>query len=144
MVAHRTTSDGQPLPAEAGRHAPDQHTLAPSAPSFVGLQRLPSIATADAPITGKLSFSAPIRIDGPLRGEVRSTALVVVGEHGSVEGTLRAREVVILGVVRGEVHATVRVEVGPGGKIIGRIETRALLVAESGVVDASCLIKTER
>lgn len=126
-----------------GRHTPSESTTAPSAPAFIGLQKLPSVASADAPITGKLSFSAPTRIDGPLRGEVRSTALLVVGERGSVEGTLRAEEVLVLGIVRGAVHGTLRVEIGPGGKVIGRIETRALVVAEGGLIDAACLIRTE-
>lgn len=127
-----------------GRHTPSESIPAPSAPAFIGLQKLPSVATADAPITGKLSFSAPTRIDGPLRGEVRSTALLVVGERGSVDGTLRAKEVLVLGIVRGDVHGSERVEIGPCGKIIGRIETRALVVAEGGVIDAACFIRTHQ
>ena len=134
---------GQPLSAETmGRQLSSDDTPAPSAPAFIGLQRLPSVATADAPITGKLSFSAPTRIDGPLRGEVRSTALLVVGERGSVEGTLRAAEVLVLGSVRGEVHGAERVEVGTRGKIVGRIVTRALVVADGAVIDAACVIRT--
>ena len=115
---------------------------APSEPLFLGLQKLPSVASGTAPITGKLSFSSPTRIDGPLRGEVRSSALLVVGERGSVDGTLRASELLILGLVRGDVHGTHRVEIGAGGRVYGRIETRALVVNEGGIVDAECRIRS--
>lgn len=110
--------------------------------SFLGLQKLPSVASLDVPITGKLSFSVPTRIDGLLRGEVRSTALLVVGETGSVDGILRATELVVLGIVRGEIHGTQRVEIGPGGRVYGRIETRALVVNEGGVLDAQCIVRS--
>jgi cytoskeletal protein CcmA (bactofilin family) len=145
-----------PQPADparaAGRSAPPadktmgqsnltESTPAPSGPAFVGLQKLPSLAGADAPITGKLSFSAPTRIDGALRGEVRSTALLVIGERGSVDGTLRPTELVVLGHVRGEVQGAERVEIGPGGRISGRLETRVLVVSEGGILDAYCVVR---
>ena len=110
--------------------------------AFIGLQKLPSVAASDVPITGRLSFSTPTRIDGALRGEVRSTALLVVGERGSVDGTLRASELIVFGVVRGEVHAAERVEIGPGGRVYGRVETRAIVVSEGGVLDAECVVRS--
>ena len=109
--------------------------------TFLGLQRLPSVAASDVPITGKLSFSTPTRIDGALRGEVRSTALLVIGERGSVDGTLRASELIVLGVVRGDVHGVHRVEIGPGGRVYGRVETRTLVVNEGGLLDAECVVR---
>jgi cytoskeletal protein CcmA (bactofilin family) len=110
------------------------------APAFIGSPKLPSIVGSDSPITGKLSFSSPTRIDGVLRGEVRSTALLVIGEKGSVDGTLRASELLILGEVRGEVQGARRVEIGAGGRVYGRVQARVLIVQEGGFLDAECVV----
>jgi cytoskeletal protein CcmA (bactofilin family) len=107
-----------------------------SGPAFVGSQKLPSIAGSGSPISGKLSFSAPARIDGVLRGEVRSTALLVIGENGSVDGRLRATELVVLGELRGEVEGAERVEIAAGGRIVGRVATRTLVVHPGAILDA--------
>ena len=123
-----------------GRPNASDSSASPSEPLFLGLQKLPSVAGGTAPITGKLSFSSPTRIDGPLRGEVRSSALLVVGEHGSVDGTLRASELLVLGIVRGDVHGVRRIEIAAGGRVYGRVETRALIVNEGGILDAECRI----
>src|SRR5690242_3311171 len=41
-------------------------------------------------ISGKLIFNEPVRIEGFFRGEVNSSHLVVVDEHGMVEGRVKA------------------------------------------------------
>lgn len=110
------------------------------APAFLGKPKLPSIAGSDSPITGKLSFSAPARIDGSLRGEVRSSALLVVGEQGRVEGVLRATDLVVLGEVSGEIHCAGRLEIGPGGRVIGRVEAPVLIVNEGAILEAACSV----
>ena len=44
----------------------------------------------DTAVSGRLSFTVPTRIDGRLRGEVRASDLLVVGEDAVVEGVVRA------------------------------------------------------
>lgn len=94
----------------------------------------------DDSITGKLSFSAPTRIDGTLRGEVRSTDLIVVGETASVDGPIRATSLVVLGRVRGDVLGAERIEIGPRGVLRGKIETQDLIVREGGRLDGPCRV----
>ena len=95
---------------------------------------------AGTSVTGRLSFSEPTRIDGRLRGEVRASDLLVVGEGGVVEGTVRAPRLVVLGQIRGEVRGADRVEVGPGGSVQGIVETRSLVVQEGGRLEGDCRI----
>jgi cytoskeletal protein CcmA (bactofilin family) len=99
---------------------------------------------ADTVVSGRLSFTVPTRIDGTLRGEVRASDLLVVGEDGFVEGTVRARTLVVLGEVRGEVQGAERVEVGPGGRLMGTVETQSLVVKEGGCLDGDCRIAPPR
>jgi cytoskeletal protein CcmA (bactofilin family) len=94
----------------------------------------------DDSITGKLCFSAPTRIDGTLRGEVRSTDLIVVGETAVVDGPIRATSLVVLGRVHGDVLGAERVEVGPRGVLQGAIETQDLVVREGGRLEGHCRV----
>lgn len=113
---------------------------APAGPAFVGAPRLPSVGGAGTAVTGKLSFDTPMRIDGTMRGELRSTALLVIGEQGSVEGTVRAAEVVVLGEVRGEIRGARRLEIGAAGRVYGTVETHTLIVNEGGLLEATCAV----
>jgi len=99
---------------------------------------------ADTVVSGRLSFTVPTRIDGTLRGEVRATDLLVVGEDGYVEGLVRALRLVVLGEVRGDVEGAERVEIGPGGRLMGTVETHSLVVREGGCLDGDCRIAPPR
>lgn len=98
----------------------------------------------DSEVNGKLSFSGPTRIDGTLRGEVRASDLLVIGETGYVDGTVHAASLLILGRVEGIVQGAERVEIGPRGVLIGAIETRTLVVHEGGVLDGDCKVAASR
>jgi cytoskeletal protein CcmA (bactofilin family) len=98
----------------------------------------------DSDVSGKLSFSGPTRIDGRLRGEVRATDLLVIGESGYVDGIVRAATLIVLGRVEGEVRDAERVEIGPGGALHGSVETRVLVVREGGQLDGDCRVTAPR
>lgn len=114
-------------------------------PAF--LNRAPVVRSSLGPeteVTGRLSFTTPTRIDGILRGEVRATELLVVGESASIDGTIRATHLIILGHVSGDVVNADRVEIGPKGTLRGSLETRALVVQEGGKLYADCRIAPTR
>ncbi len=98
----------------------------------------------DTVVSGRLSFTVPTRIDGKLRGEVRASEMLVVGEDAIVEGIIRALRLVVLGEVRGEVRGAERVEIGPGGRLMGTVETQSLVVKEGGCLDGDCRIAPAR
>jgi hypothetical protein len=58
---------------------------------------------------------------------------VIVGESGLVEGSIRGRDVVVLGRVRGDVHATGHLEIGPKGKVLGDITVQTFRMHKGGV-----------
>jgi cytoskeletal protein CcmA (bactofilin family) len=98
----------------------------------------------DTHVSGRLSFTVPTRIDGRLRGEVRASELLVVGEDAVVEGVVRALKLIVLGEVRGEVRGAERVEIGAGGRLMGTVETQSLVVKEGGCLDGDCRIAPAR
>ncbi len=98
----------------------------------------------DTAVSGRLSFTVPTRIDGRLRGEVRASDLLVVGEDAVVEGVVRAQTLVVLGEVRGDIRGAERVEIGPGGRLMGTVETHSLVVKAGGCLDGDCRISPPR
>jgi cytoskeletal protein CcmA (bactofilin family) len=124
------------LPAAPARpandiDAPPAEFLAPSTPQRAMLSK-------ESEVSGKLSFTGPTRIDGRLRGEVRGSDMLVIGEQGYVNGTIHATTLVVLGRVDGDVLGAERVEIGPRGALRGSVETRALVVHDGGQLDGDC------
>lgn len=139
----------------ASEKPPIEHTLSlgetksagePSADGnlVVPVPVLRSSLGADTVISGRLSFTVPTRIDGKLRGEVRASEMLVVGEDAVVEGIVRALKLVVLGEVRGEVRGAERVEIGSGGRLIGSVETQSLIVKDGGYLDGDCRVAPPR
>ena len=89
----------------------------------------------DAEVTGKLSFATPTRIEGKLKGELRATALVVIGPQAVVQANVQAEKLVVLGEVRGQVQNASRIEICSGGRLYGDIETKCLVVEDGGTFE---------
>jgi cytoskeletal protein CcmA (bactofilin family) len=85
----------------------------------------PPVAVIDSgcSMDGRLVMDRPIRIEGHLRGEVETSDVVVVAETGSVEGSIRARSIIIYGAVVGNVTGRREVELRAGGKLHGDVIT---------------------
>ena len=125
------------LPRPEGKPAPEATLVAP-------VPVLRRSLGSDTVVSGRLSFTGPTRIDGKLRGEVRASDMLIVGEDALVEGTVRALQLVVLGEVRGEVRGAERVEIGANGRLTGIVETQSLVVNEGGCLDGDCRIAPPR
>jgi len=93
---------------------------------------------SDAEVSGRLSFATATRIEGKLKGEVRSSDLLVIGPSAVVQATVRADRLVILGEVHGEVQGATRVQICSGGKLYGDVETRGLVIEEGALLEGKC------
>lgn len=93
---------------------------------------------ADAEVSGKLSFATATRIEGKLKGEIRSSDVLVIGPSAVVQATVRADRLVILGEVHGEVQSAARIHICAGGKLFGDVETKALVIEEGGLFEGRC------
>jgi len=77
-------------------------------------------------VDGDMTFSGGLHVDGTVRGNIMaangdSAALLVVGEHGRIEGEVQVPQVVISGAVVGDVRATESVELTPNSQVTGNI-----------------------
>ena len=90
---------------------------------------------SDAEANGRLSFVSPTRIEGKVKGEVRSSDLIVVGPQAVVHATVRADKLVVLGEVRGEVLGASLIEICAGGRLFGDVETQSFVIREGATFE---------
>lgn len=84
-----------PLPAQAQAQAQQKRT---------GARPAPSIISADVVVTGTLSSTGDMQVDGRVEGDVHSAALVV-GEKATIQGEVLADEVTVRGRIEGSIRA---------------------------------------
>jgi len=136
VAVWKRNGDGSGITTQEKKTAPAE----PPSKFLADSSTLRTSLGADAQVTGKLSFNAPTRIDGKLKGEVACTDLLVIGESGTVDGNVRATELVVLGTILGDIRGAQRIEIGPCGSIEGTVETYALAVREGGKLNGACRV----
>ena len=117
--------------------AASQPTAAiPATPGAAWVEERTRIAVArNINVSGRLVFQEPVRIEGNFRGEVTSSDLVVVSEHGRIEGRVRTPRLLILGELQGDVTDSRLVVLGPRARVVGRIEADNLRVCEGALLE---------
>jgi cytoskeletal protein CcmA (bactofilin family) len=101
-------------------------------PSFVqGTVR--TVLFPDSSISGKLSYNLPVRIDSRFTGEVKATALLVVGANAQVEAHISARDLLVEGKLAGNVQVIGCFEILPGGQFEGEVRAAELKIHPGGV-----------
>ncbi|MBK8760903.1 MAG: polymer-forming cytoskeletal protein [Sulfuritalea sp.] len=88
--------------------------------------RIDSLIGAGTSLTGDVTFSGGLRVDGEIRGNVRAAdgqpATLVLSEHARIEGEISVSHVVINGTVIGPVHSSDFLELQPRAKVTGDVE----------------------
>ncbi len=84
-------------------------------------------------VSGELSISEEILIEGTVDGVINSTGRVVIGRNGFVKAEVYAREVVIKGRLEGDVKGEYKVEIAPEGVLNGNIISQRVVLAEGSV-----------
>lgn len=89
-------------------------------------------------ITGNVSFTDGLRIDGEIKGNVVAVggqgSILVVSETGMVYGEIRADLIVINGVVNGPVFAADLLELQPKGRVEGDVSYKALEMHQGATI----------
>jgi cytoskeletal protein CcmA (bactofilin family) len=90
-------------------------------------------------IEGIVTYTGGLRIDGTVKGDVRCVAgdscMVVISEHGKVEGEVHAAHLVVSGAVNGPLHVSELLELQPKARITGDVCYRAVEIHHGAVVE---------
>jgi len=106
----------------------------------VSQHEIASLIGATTTVTGNIEFAGGLRIDGTVRGAVRCVdgekgGMLVVSEHGHIEGEVLAGHLVVAGRIDGPVSAAQLIELQPKARVIGDVRYRALEMHHGAVVE---------
>jgi cytoskeletal protein CcmA (bactofilin family) len=86
-----------------------------------------------ASVLGDIEFAGGLHVDGRITGNVLmaqgATASLSVSEHGLIEGSVQATQVVVNGTVNGDILALERVILGVRARVRGNVSYGAIEMA---------------
>jgi cytoskeletal protein CcmA (bactofilin family) len=97
-----------------------------------------SILAQGVELQGELCFSHGLRVDGVVRGTVRSEACLMVGPSGKIEAEVHVQRAMINGEFRGILRAADRVEIHKEGRVYGDLYTPCLIIEAGATFDGKC------
>ena len=89
-------------------------------------------------IEGRYTCTGTVMLDAKLRGEITARDTLIIGEHGVVEATVRATNVVVRGTVVGNVTAAESIELKGTARVTGDIEAPRIVMEPGAVLDGRC------
>jgi len=115
---------------------------------FIEVTRLSSLIDRGVEIVGDVIVTDGLRVDGHVQGDVRmkpeSRALLVLSEHGSIEGSVRVYDAVINGTITGDVDVEHFIELQPGARVVGDIRYRRLRMECGAAVEGRLECRAEQ
>ena len=111
--------------------------------NHVPQKQIDSLIGSATTISGDITFTGGLRVDGVVKGFIRSSSdepsTLVVSEKATVIGEIRVSHIVIDGTVNGPVNATEYLELLPNARITGDVSYRTIEMQVGAVVDGRML-----
>jgi cytoskeletal protein CcmA (bactofilin family) len=89
-------------------------------------------------IAGDIISEGDIRIDGFLKGNIKSQGRLVVGETGAIEGEIECANVEVAGKVKGKISASDLITMKSTAMVSGEISTLKLAVEPGSLFSGTC------
>ncbi|WP_353893278.1 polymer-forming cytoskeletal protein [Proteinivorax hydrogeniformans] len=106
--------------------------------------KIDTIVGKDSDFEGKLTAKGILRIDGKVSGEIISTGNVLIGESGSVEANIKAKNLTVSGTIVGDVEVEGLLDLLPSAKLIGDIKVASLEVGDGAIFKGNCEMNEEQ
>ena len=97
-----------------------------------------SILGKGTEVDGEISFTSGMRVDGVIKGKVRSEESIIIGASGKIDAEVDIRNISINGEFRGVIRATERVEIHKDGKVFGDIFSPCLIIEAGATFEGRC------
>jgi len=108
--------------------------------------KIDTLIGAKTRINGDVEFSGGFHLDGYINGNVSGEAgaggFLSVGEHGCIDGSVIAPEVILNGVVKGDIDAAGRVELGPKSRVLGNVRYSVIETAVGAQINGKLIHRT--
>jgi cytoskeletal protein CcmA (bactofilin family) len=101
-----------------------------------------SLISAGTTLKGDITSNADLRIDGTLIGNINSTAKIIIGANGVVEGDITGQQADILGKVTGTITVKELLQIKGSSIISGTIKAGKLQVEPTASFNGDCHMST--
>ena len=99
--------------------------------------------TAGSKIIGTIIADSDVRIDGTVEGELQCTGKVVIGEQGSLKGTIACQNAEIMGKLDCKINVEHTLALRASGNIKGEVSTGTLIVEPNAIFNGTCSMNTD-
>lgn len=97
-----------------------------------------TIIAAGTTLKGDINSTGDIRIDGTLQGNIQSTAKVVIGANGVVEGDIAGQQADIMGKINGTIKVKELLQLKGGSSVSGNIYASKLQIETNANFNGQC------
>lgn len=97
-----------------------------------------SIIGSAVTLTGDLSSTADIRIDGKVKGNVKSDSRVLVGADGVIEGDIVGQQADVMGTVKGNIRVKELLTLRASAVVTGDVFAARLQVEPTVTFNGHC------
>jgi cytoskeletal protein CcmA (bactofilin family) len=96
-------------------------------------------------VVGQIYSKEDLFVDGTVEGTLEASEnKLTIGPHGTIQATIKAREVLVLGTIQGNVEALERLEIRKDAKLLGDIRTARIVIEDGAYFKGSIdIIKPE-
>ena len=105
--------------------------------------RIDTLIGRTASVLGDIEFAGGLHVDGRITGNVLmaqgATASLSVSEHGIIEGSVQATQVVVNGTVNGDILALERVILGARARVRGNVSYGVIEMALGAEISGNLL-----
>ncbi|MBI5856827.1 MAG: polymer-forming cytoskeletal protein [Sphingobacteriales bacterium] len=97
-----------------------------------------TLISAGTTLKGDISSNGDLRIDGTIIGNIQSSAKIIVGSNGVVEGDISGNQADIVGKVSGNIRAKELLQLRGESVVTGNLYAGKLQVEPSATFNGQC------
>lgn len=109
--------------------------------------KIDTLIGAETRINGDVEFSGGLHLDGYINGNVKSQngagSFLSVSQHGCIEGSVIAPNVMLNGIVKGDIDATERVELGAKAQVLGNVQYAVIETAVGAQINGKLIHRAD-
>lgn len=84
-------------------------------------------------IDGEITCDEFLTVEGDVKGNIKVSKTLTIGENGHVNGEIEAKDVRIIGKAEGNITATGKLEISSQGNFKGNLKSDKLVIEEGAV-----------
>lgn len=103
-----------------------------------------TIIGVDVTLTGNLKSDGDIQINGKIKGKIDTKNDIFIGEQAIVDGSIKAKNLVITGTVVGNMQSIEDLEISPTGKVFGDMVAKNLIIKKGAIFSGKSLMGEDK